>query len=138
MANSAPWWSDIKRCKSNIGGLNLATFTGRDLIKMHLCAVVWVGGNRSDIRSPIATNPFFLLLFVSLSGLVMLTHDRTNKNLGLLKVNCSSIHLCFPPPSLHPAAVKDKINAILFIFFWYFIQKWYFVTWILLTHCEKK
>ena len=91
-------------------------FTWRDLIKMHLCAVVWVGGNRSDIRSPIATNPFFLVLFVSLSlslsGLVMLTHDRTNKNLGLLKVNCSSIHLCFPPPSLHPAAVKDKTNAI--------------------------
>ena len=51
-------------------------------------------------------------LCLSLSGLVMLTHDRTNKNLGLLKVNCSSIHLCFPPPSLHPAVVKDKLNAI--------------------------
>jgi hypothetical protein len=58
------------------------------------------------------TPSFFFSLSLSLSGLVMLTHDRTNKNLGLLKVNCSSIHLCFPPPSLHPAAVKDKINAI--------------------------
>ena len=94
-------------CQWGLRGQKFLLFFGQFQVKM---TTVWCGGNRSDIRSPIATNPFFLLLFVS--GLVMLTHDRTNKNLGLLKVNCSSIHLCFPPPSLHPAAVKDKINAI--------------------------